>query len=50
MSGKRVIPSGRRFTSEIVNPYFEKKPSRQERGGSFNVIFPTDGRAEKRSG
>ncbi len=40
--------SGGRFTPEIVNPYFEKKPSKQERGGSFNVMFPTEGRAEKR--
>jgi len=37
----------RRFAPEIVNPYFEK-PSKQERGGSFNVMFPSEGCAERR--
>jgi hypothetical protein len=37
-----------RFTPETVNPFFHKKPSKQKHGGSFNVMFPTEGRAEKR--
>jgi hypothetical protein len=37
-----------RFTRETVNPFFQKKPSKQEHGGSCNVMFPTEGRAEKR--
>ncbi len=41
------MASRRRFAPEIVNPYFEK-PSKQERGGSFNVMFPSEGRAERR--
>ena len=36
------------FQGPIINPFFEKKPSKQEHGGSFNVMFPTEGRAEKR--
>jgi len=36
------------FQGPIINPLFEKKPSKQEHGGSFNVMFPTEGRAEKR--
>lgn len=37
-----------RFTPEIVNPFFKKKLSKQEHGGSFNVMFPTEGRTERR--